>query len=68
MLLIGDASSQVVTIRRAYGVSRRTYVSERYWINSPWVDHACDLCLKDTPIEGEEFSTQAGAIDGSTST
>ena len=30
---------------------------------SPWGDHACDLCRKITPVEGEDFLTHAAAID-----
>ena len=42
-------------------------LNERYWRDSPWVDHACDQCRKCTPIEGQNFFTQAAAIDGNTS-
>jgi len=38
------------------------------WRDSPWVDHACDLCRKNTPVAGEDFFTQAAAVDGNTST
>ena len=39
-------------------------LNDRYWRDSPWVDHACDQCRKYTPIEGQDFWTQAAAIDG----
>lgn len=43
-------------------------LNDRYWRDCPWVDHACDQCRKYTPIEGQDFWTQAAAIDGNTST
>lgn len=43
-------------------------LNDRYWRDSPWVDHACDQCRKYTPREGQDFWTQAAAIDGNTST
>ena len=42
-------------------------LNERYWRDSPWVDHPCDQCRKCTPIEGQNFF-KAAAIDGNTST
>lgn len=30
-------------------------ICERHWKESPWADHACDMCRKNTPVEGQDF-------------
>lgn len=43
-------------------------INKGYWRRSPWEGHACDLCRRNTPIDGEDFLTNAAAADGCTST
>lgn len=43
-------------------------INERFWAEAPFQDHACNRCRINTPVEGEDFLTQAAAIDGNVST
>ena len=43
-------------------------INQRHWPESPYEAHACLDCRKNTPVQGEDFLTQAAAADGCTST